>query len=685
MSCRSRPGRRGGAFVRRAWSWCWCWCWLGLAASLAALPGVALAAPPPAVDFVRAPLLYQARISPSGEHVALLMTGSSGRRVLAVRKLVDGAETRTVAAFRDADIDTVAWVNDRRLVYEVYQPRTVIQSYGAGTFAIDIDGGEPRRLVTWVFDDTGVGSQLTREGMPYGWRVGAAFDDGSDDVLGVGRSLKPEDEGAINDLIRVNSRTGRVLRLGDGLPRHTVAALLDRGHELRVVQTRRDGRSQLHWRAPGSAAWQVVHDEPQLDRGVLQPLALEGDKSLVVEGRNGRDTSALFALDLGSGRLEAEPMAALSGFDLDADLVTDSRSRELVGVHTVASRPVSLWFDERLAGIQAAVDEALPGRYNRLACGRCQSTQHFIVRSEADDRAGQFLHYDHARRQIRVLGEERPWLPRQGRRSFHRVPARDGLPLPVVVTHPPGVAPDAASPQALPTVVWVHGGPWLRGGDLRWSTEAQFLASRGYRVIEVEFRGSTGLGWHHFQAGWKQWGTAMQDDLADAVAWATKAGLTDGRRVCVGGASYGGYAALMSLVRHPGLYRCGISFAGVTDIALMYGALNENIASEARRFTLPTLVGDLKTDAELLRAASPLARAGEIRSPVLVAWGTLDGRVPPEHAERFVRAARGADVKVEMVRYQNVAHGFVDPLRHADFLERVEAFLARELGPDPER
>ncbi len=655
--------------------------WLGLPGAVQAQPQPQPPAPPPALDFVRHAQVHEASISPSGRHVAFVLRSRYDRYVLAVRSLAEGAELKTLMAFTDADVHTVAWVNDERLVFEVYQPGTLIAHGGAGTFAVDLDGQNRKQLIAWVYDDDPIGTHVPRDGLPYGWYLAGTVDDGSDDVLVQSRTRDIDGDGMLDVLARVNTRSGLITRLNTGAPLFTVDWVLDPQNTLRVVRTERNGRSRLHWRPPGSDDWKLVHNEPQLDAGVLRPAFLENDGSLIVEGRHGRDTSALFAMDLASGRLDPEPLAALNGFDIDASLAHDSRSRQVMGVHTLASRPVSVWFDERLAGIQAAVDQALPGRYNQLRCGRCQSTQHFVVRSQADKHPGDFLHYDHGKRQMRVLGAHRPWLPPQGRRSFHRVAARDGLTLPVVVTHPPGLEPDARPARALPTVLWVHGGPWERGSDTRWSDTPQFLASRGYRVLEVDFRGSTGLGWRHFQAGWKQWGTAMQDDLADALAWAVREGLSDARRVCVGGASYGGYAALMSLIRHPALYRCGISFAGVTDPGLLYSASRGDMSEEAKRFSLPVLVGDPKADAELMKAASPLARVAEIQRPVLLAWGLLDRRVPPEHAERFVSAARKADVAVQTMVFPKEGHGFNDPRKHADFLERVETFLARQLAP----
>lgn len=641
------------------------------------------AALPTAESFVRAPQLVSATLSPSGERVALIVTTPAGRRVLAVRSLAEGGSTRTVAAFEDADIQRAHWVNDDRLAYEAFQPGAEIEEGGAGTFAVDHDGGNVRELIVWRSSNAIVGSRIERRGLPYGWFVWGTLDDGSDDILVFRRTTDASGDGLLGALARLNTRTGGLTTLSAGAPPFASNWVLDSQRQLRVVSTARDGRSRLHWKKPGSDTWTVVLDEPLLDAGALMPRFLENDGTLIVEGRNGRDTSALFALDLATGKLDPEPLVALAGFDLAPQLETDSRTRQVVGVHTRAARPASVWFDERLDAIQAAVDAALPGRFNRLHCGRCQSTRHFIVFSQSDTHPGEFLHYDHGQRKLQALGSRKPWVApaRQGRSTFHRIAARDGLSLPLVVTHPPGVAPDARPAVPLPTVVLVHGGPWVRGSDLRWDGEAQFLASRGYLVLQVDFRGSEGYGWRHFQAGWKQWGTAMQDDLADAVAWAAQQGLSDPRRVCLMGASYGGYASLMSLIRHPQVYRCGVSFAGVTDIGLLYTARWGDIGDQSKRFTMPVLVGDPKADAELLKAASPLARVAEIQRPVLLAWGLLDRRVPPEHADRFVKAARAAGVKIETLSWGEEGHGFFSTKNEADFLRRVETFLARELAP----
>jgi dipeptidyl aminopeptidase/acylaminoacyl peptidase len=329
--------------------------------------------------------------------------------------------------------------------------------------------------------------------------------------------------------------------------------------------------------------------------------------------------------------------------------------------------------------VQQAVDAALPaGRANRLICGHCVGAQRLVVRSSSERSGDEYFIYNRQAKRLSPLGTQRPWLPEAqlGSRTFHRAAARDGLSMPVVVTHPPGRDRDGK----LPAVLLVHGGPWVRGTMLTWSADAQFLASRGYRVLEVDFRGSTGLGWNHFRSGWKQYGLAMQDDLADTVDWAVREGLVDGSRVCIAGASYGGYAALMGPVRHPGLFRCAISHVGVTDLSLLFDEDHTDIGEEGRRYGLPLMVGDPQQDSGLIRQQSPVHRAAEIKVPVLLVQGKLDQRVTRTHADRFEAAARAAGVEIERVDYDD-GHGWFHEANHADYLRRVEQLLARTLKP----
>jgi len=262
-----------------------------------------------------------------------------------------------------------------------------------------------------------------------------------------------------------------------------------------------------------------------------------------------------------------------------------------------------------------------------------------------------------------------------GERNFFRIQARDGLSIPLYVTLPPG-----RSTGPLPTIVFVHGGPWVRGVTWEWSGEAQFLASRGYAVLEPEFRGSLGYGFKLFEAGWRQWGLAMQDDLADAAKWAIDKGIADPKRIGIGGASYGGYATLMGLIKNPELFRCGFEWVGVTDIDLMYSLARSDMSDEVRTYEFPRIVGDRYKDADQLRETSPLANASRLSQPLLMASGGLDRRVPREHGIKFRDAVSATNRNVEWIEYPDEGHGWYKDDDNIDFWNRVERFLQENLA-----
>lgn len=630
-----------------------------------------VAAPPQVEDFTRWPAIDEVVVSPTGKRLALLVTGDDGLSRLAVMTLAPIGKPRIVGAIRDGNVYEVEWLNDERLVYRARRRGARIANYGAGSFAVNHDGSDSYQLTSWSRENT-TGTSIASRVLPYNWQLHSPVGDGSDDVFAY--KMIFDDDGEVREYqySQLNTQTRRLRNLSLGLPEFTQDVLFDAANETRVATTHRKGRSKVLWRAKAGGEWKELAEFDPLKEG-FTPQHITDDGALLVTATL-QGTDALYKFDPVSAKFDPNPLVKLSGFDLHPDFVRDSKTKRVVGLHFMADRPMSYWFDETLQRIQKSIDAAMPeGRSNRLYCGECETTQRFVIRSSSDRQPGEYYLYDRKNATLELIGAARPWIDesKQGRRSFHRYEARDGLKVPLVVTHPPGATPD----KPLPAVVLVHGGPWVRGGDLTWEEEAQFLASRGYRVLAPEFRGSTGFGIEHFRAGWKQWGTGMQNDLADAVQWAVKQGLVDGRRVCIMGGSYGGYAALMSPIAHPGVYRCAVSFAGVSDLALMQSYGWSDISDEALRYGLPTLLGDPDKEAERFVAESPLKRVAEIKIPILLVHGGEDRRVPIVHSQRFASAAESAGVKIEPVYYLNEGHGFFDPANHADFLKHVERFL----------
>lgn len=632
---------------------------------------------PPISDFTRTPSIDAVVPSPSGRRMAVLSYGDNGRRRLLVIDLDPLSEPRPVASFGDADITTVRWVNDDRLIFEAYQDGAVIS--GAGTFAVDHDGKGYRQLIAWRQSGaTGSASQIGSRVLPYGWFLHSTLDDGGAEVLVYKLTWDALGDSKDVQLARLHTETGLLRTMSLGMPEGARAWLVDASGEPKFLSTYVDGRVGVHWRAGADAPWTRVADFDPFETG-FSPWHVDAEGRVLVTARRGTDTQGLHVFDPAKGEIVAEPLIRLKGFDLDPAPVADTRSGRLLGVHFMADRPMSYWFDDSLQRVQQSVDAALPkGRSNRLLCGRCTSARFIVVRSSDDRQPAEYFLHDREKASLESLGASRPWLDaaKQATRSFHRLTTRDGLSMPLYVTHPAG----SSAKQALPTVVLVHGGPWVRGSDRTWKSEAQFLASRGYRVLEPEFRGSEGYGYAHFKAGWKQWGTTMQYDLADAVRWAGEQGLSEPSRVCVMGGSYGGYAALMSLIANPGVFKCAVGESALVDIELFYALHRSDLPETARLYSLPRLVGDRTRDAGLLAAASPLKRVTEIKVPVLLSHGALARRIVVEHAEAMSQAARTAGVPIERVIYPDESQGFFLERNRIDFYQRVERFLAHHLG-----
>jgi dipeptidyl aminopeptidase/acylaminoacyl peptidase len=637
----------------------------------------------PAEDFARRPAIDSVAVSPSGKRLAVLMFGPSGYRRLGVMDLDPLGQPRVVGEFNDADVTSAYWVNDDRLVYEAFQPTSAeVRLGGAGTFAVNHDGTAARQLISWRWvtaDSTG--TQIQSRILPYGWFLHSLPHDDSSDIFvykEVNDHLRDIKE---YQLARLNTLTGHLQSLSLGTPEGTWSWLLDAAREPRLITAYKAGRSKFFWRSGKDAAWQEVADfDPLVDD--IRPLHIASDGKVLVSAHLKNDKAAIYTFDPATRKFDTEPVLGVSGFDVNAWPQDDSHTGNLVGLHFVADRPMTYWFDAKLQRIQRALDAALPERRNQIFCGRCESTRFLVIRSRSDRQPGEYFLFDREKNSLQPIGASRPWIKEstQGRRMLQRFLARDGLEIPVYITHPPEEAAD----KPLPAVVLVHGGPYVRGANLTWAADAQFLASRGYRVIEPEYRGSTGYGDKLFRAGWKQWGRAMQDDLADAVKWAAGQGLIDPGKVCIMGANYGGYAALMGPIAHPGTYRCAVSYAGVTDVKLMYELIHSDITETQKKYSMPLLIGDPVADAALLPTISPLHRVAEIKVPVLLAHGWADRRVPYTHAQEFIAAAKKAGVPIEPVDYKEEAHGFFRWEDHADYYRRVEKFLEKALrAPQP--
>ena len=664
------------------------------AAAAASEPAASGPALLPVEMFYRHPDIGQVQLSPSGRRLAVSMD-LQGRMGLAVIDLQGQQPAKVLVRDERADIRSFQWVNDERLVFSLIQLDVggADQDFGPGLFSVGLDGGKTRMLVRIRRDFLAEPTIGLPPLDPLHHLLMVPAGGAGEDVV-VGR-WRLDGGGDLDSVVplRLNVLTGRSQSLGLGMPDKVQGWLFDPQGEPRVAMARFQGQVTVWWRAPGSSAWVELARHPFLD-APFNPHSVDaaGRLYVTVTEAGAAGILVLKRFDFKTGRPEAEALARAPGFDFRGSLLHDSSSAlpgdGALGLRLTTDAETTVWFKPALARLQAAVDQRLPGRVNRITCRRCAADDAVVlVQSWSDQDPGQLWLHQPARGEgagqwQRVAALRKDIDPRQmATLDLHRFKARDGLEIPVWITQPrPAPAAVLGKPAPRPAVVLVHGGPWVRGNSWQWSDDAQFLASRGYVVIEPEFRGSTGYGSRLYRAGLRQWGRAMQDDVADAVRWAVAQGWVDGQRVCIAGASYGGYATLMGLVRDPGLYRCGVAWVAVSDPRLMFKwQWISDQSDEVRLYSLPALIGDPVADAAMLTDISAVTHAARIRAPLLLAHGRLDRRVPLEHAEKLRDAMAAAGHAPDWVIYPDEGHGWLKPANRFDFARRMERFLAEHL------
>jgi dienelactone hydrolase len=364
-----------------------------------------------------------------------------------------------------------------------------------------------------------------------------------------------------------------------------------------------------------------------------------------------------------------EPVFEHPEVDVESAAVSP-RTGALEAVEYADVRDRILWFDPEMKKIQARLDKALPERVNRVV-SRDAADDRMIVWSAAASDPGTYYLYDRARGDLREIARPYPGLEGKPLAPVEpiRYAARDGLSIPAYLTVPPG-----RSGKGLPLIVMPHGGPFVRDS---WDYDpwVQFLANRGYVVLQPNFRGSTGYGKAFVDAASGQFGRKMQDDLDDGVRTLVQRGLVDPKRVCIMGASYGGYAAMWAAARNPEIYRCAISFAGISEVKTM---LHYDPGSwSARRYYRDWRDRIRGEDRFNLAEVSPLSRAASVKIPLLIAHGEKDTTVPVSQSKKMDEALKRAGIQHEFVLYPDEKHGFSKPEDSVDFLKRVETFLAK--------
>ncbi len=402
------------------------------------------------------------------------------------------------------------------------------------------------------------------------------------------------------------------------------------------------------------------------------------DNSLIIESALHSDKGRLVRVDLGNGK-ELEVLAqdprcdvASAGFGDEPSVLRDPQSHAVQAVEFNYLTSHWVFLDRKMEADFATIGQQAPGFLDLIS--RDRADREWIVASRRSDAPATYFLFNRDTKKLRKLYEEQPALtkitlaPKKG----ITIKARDGLVLPSYLTTPPGV-----EAKALPLVLLIHGGPWFRDYD-NFDSEVQLLANRGYAVLQVNYRGSTGYGLAFLNAGTNEWGRGTQRDLYDAAQWAIDNGIADPKRIAAMGWSGGGFATLLCLEQRPDLFACGVDGVGPADLATLFRSFPSywsNIMMRWRRRG-----GDFDHNEKLNREVSPLYHVDKIRAPLLIGQGKNDPRVTIENVNGIVAALRKAKREVTYVVYPDEGHGFARPENNLDFYGRVEEFLAKHLG-----
>ena len=477
------------------------------------------------------------------------------------------------------------------------------------------------------------------------------------------------------DVALVNARTGSKTKFST--PRGKILhRAFDRRGQLRAVTLVnsafwKDESTVSNWyKKSADADWEKLSDFKITDDYWTPIYVPDEPNQLVVASRMGRDTYALFNYDT-TQRVITDMLAghptqdilSVSGLELSA----------FERVTTGGMVPQQIWFDAHWGAVQQLIDKILPNHLNKLSG---DPKGNVLVYSLSDTDPGSWYLFDTINGSLTLFAHRKPSVSNATMRpmKIFLYKALDGTEIPAFLTRPN----DNAGP--MPMVVLIHGGPTARD-YWGWNEEVQILAARGYAVFQPQFRGSTGFGRRFEEAGFGQWGRAMQDDITAGVGELVAQGIADPARICIVGASYGGYAALWGVAKTPDLYQCAVSFAGVSDIEYMFHDGSDSVAKKTVREWMLSRIGDVTTEKAKFDAVSPLKHANKIHVPVLLIHGEMDKRVPISHAEKMKDALEHLGKKVEWLSFEDEGHGIFYTRNELIYYNKLLEFLDKYIAP----
>ncbi|QNN57321.1 S9 family peptidase [Diaphorobacter ruginosibacter] len=604
----------------------------------------------PLRDFFKNPERGYYRLSDDGRTLGFMQPAGAARRMNLFVQPLDGE--KLVGEPRQLTHET-----ERDLAGYVFKGNDVVlfsKDFGGDenfhVLAANVRTGEVRDLTPWDKVRASIEDDL---------------EDDADHVLVGHNQRNPE----VFDVYRVNIHTGASERVAEN-PGNIIGWQTDHDGRLRAAVASDGLMSVVLYRDSESEAFRpIIETDFRVNVG---PAFFDFDnQGLYLYSARGRDKMAFVRID--PARPDDEQVVYAND-EVDLDGVGYSHKRKVLTAASYQTDRLHLhFFDETTRMVHAQLARQLPGYEIHLQASD-KDENVFIVAAVNDRTPGRRYLYDARRDALTLLGEMNPAIAEADMAHMQPIqyPSRDGLTIHGYLTLPPGRSPG----EKLPVVINPHGGPWARD-SWGFNPEVQFLANRGYAVLQMNFRGSTGYGRKFWEASFGQWGLSMQDDITDGVQWLIDQGIADPARIAIYGASYGGYATLAGVTLTPDLYAAAVDYVGVSNLFTFLGTIPPYWKPMLDK--MQAMVGDPVKDKARLEATSPALLADRIQTPLFVAQGAQDPRVNKAESDQMVAALKARGVEVEYMVKDNEGHGFHNDENKFEFYEAMERFLALHL------
>lgn len=595
----------------------------------------------PMKDFFKNPEVAGFSISPDGNYLAYVKPFENRLNIF-VKKIGEEKETRLTEA-KERDITSFFW-KGKRIIF--------LQDKGGDEnfhlFVVDINGKNLKDLTPYNKVTAGVTDDLPEK----------------DDEMLIQMN---KDNPQVFDVYRINLKTTKMTKIASN-PGNITGWMTDHDGKLRIAVSNNGVQNTLLYRKTEKDEFKPVVTTSFKES--ISPMFFTFDNKMVYAASNiGRDKAVFIKYDIENNK---ELETIFEHPEVDVDNLRYSKKRKVITAASYETwRSFRKFFDKQREDLQTELEALLPGK-NVAVAGMNKDEDKMVVVTYNDRSHANYYFYDLNTKKLTFLANSAPWIKEEDMCEMKPITytSRDGLTIHGYLTLPKGVN------KNLPVVINPHGGPWTRD-SWGFNPEVQFLANRGYAVLQMNYRGSTGYGKKFWEASFKQWGKNMQNDISDGVQWLIKEGIADPKRVAIYGASYGGYATLAGMAFTPELYACGVDYVGVSNLFTFMKTIPP--------YWKPLLdmmfemVGDPVKDSTLLREASPVFHVDKIKAPLFIAQGANDPRVNKAESDQMVEALKKQGIDVPYMVKDNEGHGFHNQENRFDFYSEMEKFLEKYL------